>query len=196
MPLIDSRLKPGQWTQDRRGASGKYYVLRFHGTRFVAISRRDTGKGPHGWPYEYWRRIYTAYENNRHPHGKMVLSAFEDLGIVGKLAVANFIAGQHVRLTRVSLDGSYDSSELISDDEGETIMAETVTITEADLVSTLTAMKNGDQPEGVDTAEGFASHLFGKLRSIPAPAGDIGVGGPDAGITADDNVDNTAANNG
>lgn len=194
MPLVDSRLKPGQWTQSRQGASGAHYDLRFQGSRFLALSRREQWPGI-GKPW-YWRRIYTAYANNRHPHGKMVLAAFEDLGIVGKLAVAKFIGGQHVRLTRVSLDGSYDSSEMSSDAEGVSIMAETVTVTEADLAAALRTMKDGDKPDGVDSAEGFATYLFNMLRRAPAPAGDLSVGGPDSGITADDSVDNTAANNG
>lgn len=100
MPLIDVRLKPGQWQTEKIGKSGARYRLRYEGTRFYALSRLEEYPKAIGRPL-YWRRIYTAYDNNRHPHGKLVLAAFADLGIASKIAVAGFIAGQHTRLTRV-----------------------------------------------------------------------------------------------
>lgn len=75
-------------------------------------------------------------------------------------------------------------------------MAETVTVTEADLVTAIKSLEGENKPEGADnTVESFASFLFSRLRTN-VDAGEVGVGGPDSGVTDDDNVDNTAANNG
>jgi hypothetical protein len=100
VPLIDVRLRPGQWQIERRGASGARYRLRFQGSRFESISRLDEYKQGIGKPL-YWRRMYTAYDNNRHPHGKLALTAFEDIGIRTKARVAEFISGQHARMTEL-----------------------------------------------------------------------------------------------
>lgn len=102
MPLIDARLKPGQWQIEKIGASGRRYRLRFQGTRFYALSRlEEWDKGPAWNRPLYWRRLYTAYDNNRHPHGKLVLEGFADLGITTKVAVAGFIAAQHTQIKGV-----------------------------------------------------------------------------------------------
>lgn len=100
MPVIDTRLLPGQWRQERLGKSGRRYRLLFLGSRFRALSRMEQYDRAPGKPW-YWRRIYTAQDNNKHPHGKLSLSAFEDIGITSKIAVAEFIAGHHVQFRRV-----------------------------------------------------------------------------------------------
>lgn len=99
MPLIDCRLKPGQWRIEKIGASGKRYRLQFEGSRFQALSRLEEYKPMPNKPL-YWRRIYTAYKNNRAPHGKLTVGGFEDIGIVGKTKIAAFIAGQHAQVVR------------------------------------------------------------------------------------------------
>ncbi len=97
MALIDVRLKPGQWQIEKIGNSGRRYRLRFQGNRLLSLSRLEEYKPMPGAPL-WWRRIYTAYANNRHPHGKLILNGFADLGITTKVAVAEFIAAEHVRL--------------------------------------------------------------------------------------------------
>lgn len=100
MPLIDARLKPGQWQIEKIGKSGMRYRLRFQGTRFYALSRLDKWTRGPAWNQPlYWRRVYTAYGNNKCPHGKLTVGGFEDIGIVGKLKIAAFIAGQHTQIT-------------------------------------------------------------------------------------------------
>lgn len=75
-------------------------------------------------------------------------------------------------------------------------MAETITVTRAQLAAAIASAKDSGAEPKNEGAEGIADLIFDAALTATVPAGEIGVGGPDSGITGDDNVDNTAANNG
>ncbi len=75
-------------------------------------------------------------------------------------------------------------------------MAETITVTRAQLADAMNAAKESDARPKTDDALGIAGLIFDHVADGMIPAGEASMAGPDSGITGDDSVDNTAANNG